>query len=779
MNKYKDNKNQGSTLLTVIVCLAFIGILGTMMVSATMTNLQMKIVESNSKKNFYSCEMAMEEIRVGLQELTAGAIKTVYQEDVLPNYAAYNVKTKEVRNKDIQNAVLTRMLSSLGPDLNSVLTGFLSSRGASETLNLVVGTLTSTEATETTSAWLKITDIKITYLNQGYQTSISSDINITIPKFTFDQVIDPVDTPSEQPFQDYVLIADGKIVSNNDTGINTIEGSIYAGTEGINVNDPAYNGGHEVHIKGDNIVTRGNITVSDTASLILGDTTMPVKPIIWADNLVTRTSPAYENSGSSIKTTLNSNGINIIKDDLTLEGRNSDVQLTGAYLGYTGLNNAKSSAVMINGAGSSLNLSGLESLILAGRAHVSVERIIGDADNTDTLDIMTGESIAFKSNQKAYLLPGKFISNILHNPVTEADIINYGLPDIRINSEVGDIDYNLFLASPPLNPYKIAAKQIGTPGGTASTLRYYYLNFGGGKQADQYLKTYYEKDSTQLNLMAPFSIGTVSLPSTGTACVGNMMSYNGVSVNLETGLSLSYPDDRSLDEYIANLELNSGVFSGKLSGTKVNQLEGFYSKMIHRLSLADERPFNELDQVVASSINAGGVGEIYDDVINSYTLSTEDYVLSKGFPVAVDITKKYIIVAKGDLTIDQNISGIIFATGNITITPGVTVNGMILSTGEFVDGLGASHGNIFVGDGVTLNGQLVASKDIMLGTGCNLTNNVVGSGIIEDAFLKEGKILSRILINPNTTIEFDITAQTNMVNISISNMITYENWRKN
>jgi hypothetical protein len=120
---------------------------------------------------------------------------------------------------------------------------------------------------------------------------------------------------------------------------------------------------------------------------------------------------------------------------------------------------------MINGSGSSLNLSGLSNLILAGRAHVDISN---NSLNKDT-EILTGESVAFKSNQRAYLLPEKFITNIRHNPVTQADYSTVGTPVIQIDDSTEAIKYNNYLAS---TPYKIAAKQTG-----ATTLRYYYFNF--------------------------------------------------------------------------------------------------------------------------------------------------------------------------------------------------------------------------------------------------------------------------------------------------------------
>jgi hypothetical protein len=90
---YTDNK--GSTLLTVVICLTFIGILASLVISLTMTNLQMKIIDSRHNKNFYSSEKVMDKIRSAVLEAAAESIKYVYENDVLNDYAFYLSKEED------------------------------------------------------------------------------------------------------------------------------------------------------------------------------------------------------------------------------------------------------------------------------------------------------------------------------------------------------------------------------------------------------------------------------------------------------------------------------------------------------------------------------------------------------------------------------------------------------------------------------------------------------------------------------------------------------------
>jgi hypothetical protein len=76
---------------------------------------------------------------------------------------------------------------------------------------------------------------------------------------------------------------------------------------------------------------------------------------------------------------------------------------------------------------------------------------------------------------------------------------------------------------------------------------------------------------------------------------------------------------------------------------------------------------------------------------------------------------------------------------------------------------------------------LAAVKDIRLGTDCSFTiNEDIENNFIAPLFLKEGTILSNLFKTGQATVNLISTEPaSNLVDLSISNMITYENWRKN
>lgn len=783
MRQYLKRKsclnNQGSTLLTILICAAFIGILGTLMISVTLTNLEMKTVDSKSKANFYSCESVMEEIRTGLQEQTAESIRVVYKEQVLVNYAHYLTMSEDQVNTDIQNKVTGKLMKTLVLTSETNESNLVSVQNLTANLDSFKQYLINTsfntpdlsiESISSYGNYITIKNIKVAYTKDEYKTSITTDIKIALPQFRVGETSAEDTYQLKQPFEKYVLVADGGITSDNSERANTITGSVYAGDDGLFVHSPE-GGSHKVIIQGANIVTRGNIRVSNQGDLTIGQPMLPDKPIIWADNLMT------EASSEDMHPVLKINGISLIKGDLALNGYNSEAAFTGAYIGFSGYRTKMGSAIMVNGSESALDLSGLSSLMLRGRACV----IAGDTLSAS--DILTGESVAIKSNQKAYLVPGSYIGNSMspvnHNPVSK-DLWG-SIPTVDADSL--KTAYLSYVAADA--PYKTATKHIGGIGDDYA-LYYYYLNFGSGKQADHFMQEYSNNHSEVLNHPEPFQIRYLRLPTTDKIkTVGNAASYSDIEnkVKLNPGLSTSYATDHDLDTAFQNFTLEDSIYRDTpLEGIKVGSLYSKYSKMTHLLSL--ENKGLEYEKTVASSLYINSPAEPtdhdhgVDKVAASGTLKVNntdiEFVKSTGdCSVNYFDMGKRIIVIDGNAEIKPNsyINGILIASGNITIDDNVTINGMVISTCEKETKYGITTGN-----DIQVNGRLVSCNQIKLGTNCTLKLDDAAENYIGDIFSKEGTLLQYLFKKINVTQNLTLKREPL---IDMSNMITYENWRKN
>ncbi len=839
MEKLLDKRNQkGSTLIMVIICLAFLGILGSLMLSVSMVNYQMKSVQNSSKSNFYLCEKALDEIKAGLEEMTASAIQEEY-ELVLKRYVNYSILSEEERNTTIRKEVIGRLLNKLDPltlrdvtdddykefkdKLEEILLSCLTDPDG-YSITLLDGQ--PLERDESANFYLLIKNVRITYLGaQNYETSITTDLRITIPSFTLTEGESTVVYGMEQPYEGYALAADDDILSENEGEDSLVNGSIYAGNaddtdgaDGIIVRDTNTADGdtHTVAFTGSGtITTRGSIRVEDSAGLTMGDDSE--RPFIWADSLITDATNYAATAGATV---LNVNAICLIKDDLTLEGRNSSVTLKGAYIGYsngadiTGKRTSQGSAMIINGAGSSLILKDLSSLLLAGRAHISIENSVNKA----IYEVMTGESLSFKSNQRAYLVPGAYImlkqtaaggtiEEAKHNPITFDDLYA-GEATKQKEVEITNIDLNEFLGITggasyldSHDPYRMITKQ--TTLGERGSLYYYFLNFASGKAADRYLTDYMREYPSALQLLDAFSIGEVSLPSDPDSySAGNLMSYvsdDGTSpktVSCKTGLSNSddtkYGTDALLDSAILAMKFTSGapgtsgivldtgvssIYSGTVLEDKtVAELSGLYFNMTHYLypkktSLAAS--YEAADPAIVPTIKKSGMNKVIADYGASsgvtrgsgfiFYSSYADY-LSSG-PVAGN---KYLIVTQENVSIADHGSfqGILITSGEVSIGGDARIKGMIVAAG--------THGNITVGAGAAVKGRLIATGDIILGKGCNI-DNIDAEDFLKDAFSKEADLLWEIFADPSSQVQLSGSGAYDQVNIK--NLVTSENWR--
>ncbi len=797
LSRMKKLNNCGVSLFVVVVCIAILSILGTLMVSVTMTNLQMKMIEGKSKKNFYSCEKAMEEIRTAVQEITATAIRKVYETKVLNNYASYLPDDRipedvRIRNQRVQNLVIIELVKALGDPTTYLYdeTGNRISPVEGKDILLIKDYfdvyLSDKEITDgeesdkektvivnqpklliESEPCVRIQDLTVKYNNGEYSSAITSDIVVQIPDFIFAGDEGEAGYKLEWPFQDYILVADHQIEFDDmdiDANETYLKGSIYAGSGGINFNGRG-RARSLVNIQGENIVTRGDINVSNTAKLaICSDSNLP---LIWSNNIVVGA------PGSTSPTDLTIQGICLVKDDLVLNGRNSRVVFEkdkegapqGAYIGYTGTNSAAGSAIMLNGAGSNLDLSGLSQLILAGRAHMSV-------NNNDNDHILTGESIAFKSNQRAYLLPKELIANKF-NPVREEEYS--GEKPIITDGDIGGISYTDYARS---EPKEIIIQTWPKP------FRYYYLNFYDGKSADAFLEKYFSFAQNQdiMNRMDPFGItGEVRLPADGSIfTAGNAMSYRGGRVQLKAGLSTEYDTDTKLNKEIANMSLSYPIDDiDKV--IKVGELSGLYSRISHLLDVNSTKTYqnDEDDSETAGSFLKG------NDV--TALISMKD-TLPEGIEI-IDGDKEIeakgvfsgICIVKGNITIKSEAQiqkGILIATGNITVEDKVKIQGMLVAMGELAD-----TGKIILKDKVTVNGCLVAADlspdkrlgEILLGSDNNISMDPEVKNYLMEMFQANGTVLYQLFKGASVT-ECLEAQQASFVDLS--NIITYENWKK-
>lgn len=111
----KDNK--GFSLVTVIITVAFIGILGLLVLYLALQNFNMKTAGIKGKDGFYTAEQALEEIRLGLQQDVGASMSAAYievMEDYNKKSDSADTVLDELRQKEFEETFLEMLTAVSG-----------------------------------------------------------------------------------------------------------------------------------------------------------------------------------------------------------------------------------------------------------------------------------------------------------------------------------------------------------------------------------------------------------------------------------------------------------------------------------------------------------------------------------------------------------------------------------------------------------------------------------------------------------------------------------------
>ena len=101
--------NSGSTMMIVMVAVALIAVLATILMSMSYMNYNMKVTELNSKKNFYTAEIVLDQINVGLQKEISDSLEDAY----VRSMQRYTLDDDTTRNTNFANYYIGELTSRL------------------------------------------------------------------------------------------------------------------------------------------------------------------------------------------------------------------------------------------------------------------------------------------------------------------------------------------------------------------------------------------------------------------------------------------------------------------------------------------------------------------------------------------------------------------------------------------------------------------------------------------------------------------------------------------
>ena len=435
--KRRKLDNQGYAMAMVIVAIALAMILLGVLLTVSMLNYKMKVTEYQSKDNFYSAEKILDEITVGLRQEVSNAAGAAYVE-AMQTYKVAGVDEAD-RMDDFKMDYLKRLQEALtdpvthddshyyigGADseydsttgvytegilsyLDADLTA-LYRRNATETTNIINITYDGTDAEKSldcTGQGLVLKDLKVTYVDaNGYYSEIKTDIEIGCPSIS---IRESYTLPN---VLECSCIADDGLELTNTVNA-TIKANVYVGEEGVLLINAR---GTEVTSDTQYLIAKGDIKLDAQSELALYGND------VWTRGIVV-------DGGSLISDT-----DIYVADDMTITGKNAKVDLAGNYYGYSsgaGLDNValtpeEQSAIIVNGSRSDIDLTDLQELVLGGNAFIKPAEI--SVSGMTNENVMTGNSLAVKTDQIAFLVPAECIgtSNGLvivgKNPMTQSD----------------------------------------------------------------------------------------------------------------------------------------------------------------------------------------------------------------------------------------------------------------------------------------------------------------------------------------------------------------------
>ena len=806
-NKWlKLNKdNNGAAMVMVLVIIMFISILAAVLMFISYLGYQMRLMDKRGKDTFYSAETVLDEINAGLQEEASAAMAEAYN-DVMQNFAVYdNAITRSSRFNQIYIDTFRKSLEgttgnghydiekfqkwlskgSVGDYIgkvdadseaedkenpNRAKREYFRNYGAIVESNITPGSYVGVLETKEGES-IVIKDLKVTYVDTaGYVSIISTDIRLTIPVVSFSQA-------SELPrLEKFSLIADETLaMGNTASGVGvTINGNAYAGRMSV--------GGTDEHsfINGSSASFKSVLTGKDNMSLVISRENVEVSKgsilttdnvEFWGENVL------LTGSGASF------DGVTNLKDDLILEGKGSELRLSGEYNGFSmiegtsgasagsgdseddSVDPALSSAIVVNGQESSLDLSKLTSMTIAGHSYVQTKSAEDSTDvNKNKNNVMMAESVAVKSNQLIYLAPAEAIGCVIESDGTIGDTA-YGANPLSLEQyqEIMNPDnqgkYCLLdgdrpltaLGYKPLNNY-ISREKVKIGDGYESlywpevifkqaangkTLVYCYLKFTSEEKANQYFKDYYDLNSSQIDRYTRLYAKEIKMPDTDDILylnlAGSMLAYNGDATSVITA-----PDNGNSSYSIKQKQART-IYTTKTSA------------------------FKALSAKLVSDITAVTVAEqsktAFDNIINTEKL--DDMFAALGSKIEIKtgsgINAKTAIFAKNDYVIDASThdNSLIICKGDVRVTK--SFKGLIIADGDIVvESTGA---------GIELTPFDLADYALLLEASEEFSGTTY---YVIDAF-RDG-------VNYKT----DASSQTgaNSETVTLKNLIIYEKWNK-
>lgn len=790
--------NKGSTLVTVIIAISLVGILASLILVIVQNSYVTKSIDSQSKNNFYSAEEVVDQLKLGIQNEIAASMVDAYY-DVISSFVYSENST--VREKKFREYVLKGhgtyggFISKIKVDiadgrtnpvdvdkLNNLISEYYKS-SVTDKYRLDVpkktGVYIAYEYDTSNYEHIIIRNIGVEYYNStGYVNGLFTDIRIDIPTPDF-SLYDP--TPN-RAYEKYAIMAreNVELVQNYNTA--DVNGSVWIGND-LRVS----NSNSSIDINAENVLVKGEINVGPGTNGTSGRNAVNIrqntndKATLCAGNISLDSTNSSSSTTKSCALSLNADAY--VKNDLVFEGDNSIANLKGTYHGIGSADDdpEHSSAIIVNGRNNELNATELGQLTLGGSSYIKAYQNnnykVPNADQS----ILTGDSIAPRSNELSYLVPSEFMKG-LPNPVTRADLsaAGYGGDFTQLTRDVNDMlnssDIKSMLTGyeDPITHQTSYVRVLhytyssNTDTSTANNMSvaYYYLNFTSATSAKNFYKNKVN-DGTKRMLLGLIPVKLEVKTNDDFRIVGVGLTKLTADNNGVVG-----DPDYTFDQGSGDMSFNE-AFSTVFRNIKAfltSEVPNIYKEKEENTTIPDEQKPSSKDAI--------------DYIINWDLINADSgsgYILHEG-QYQSGGTNALLTVKRNGIT--YPLRARIYKGASVTLNStdlGGSYYGLIISTGNiYIQGNVDIHGLVIAGNVNTNNlGDIVIRNN-----NGNKATFTADPGAVRDIFNRAGLVhttggtlLSQIL---NGYVKTNNAGQdTELSTISMDNMFTYENWARN
>lgn len=676
--------NKGSGIVTVLIAVVLLTLMGSLLLMLTFTGFEMKASDRMGKQNTYDASTAMDEIKVGIQNAVSKSIESSYA------YALnrYSEKGAEVQDRFAQNFVDS--LKNYKKDGESLI--YMDGGPYYYKVSVIedmivncregVATVTTAQNDAKVSVdedYTKVVfkNISVSYTNNGRTTSITADINVTVP-----DVGHSLSQFSASGVPSFSAIVGGTLEQNGTaSSVTNITGGAYMENLVLKSNSQ--------------LILKDGIFVCRNDADITGSYTSAVEGTPVDGRIIVDTEATFWANNINIRNRTNARflGNTYVANDLNFAGADSTVTLSGTYTGFgaggaTGRNPSESSSIIVNGRRNKIDMEGLANLVLAGFSFVG-ESPLGNSGiqynsgliQDNSTKIKMGESFSVKENQRIYLVPDGYLSYVITGegqntaPKTNPDILSSN--DLFVKDENGKyfittngVQYEVTLDTmKPLWTIKDAAYTFASYNAqlqpvcmvvSNQLIVYYFISFNdssdgsitANENANLYFKHYAEANSLMLN-----------------SYVNKYIEASGSKVASQTlGNFFASSNPVTFRDYLSNAQ--SAAITANSAQYKV-----YYSNICQTLSYTEtssnpnDNPFTyyinyekiaeEIEGAQEFVVDNGETGE--NRKVSALVVDG-DYTYDP--PVSSDI---HLIIATGNVTVNKSFEGLIFCGGKLSL----------------------------------------------------------------------------------------------------------------